>query len=472
MKRGSTLTPLLLLMLAMLVGCAERGAAPSRFAPSDDAPVLPSENFEDYIEGARNRAALANKKTETPIPAQHLAAVGPFELRPKPKGKTCKGQTEAPYDRGVLLIHGLNDTPFSMWDLAGRFAKDCYLVRGILLPGHGTIPGDLLNIGLSDWREAVGRGIDSFKGEADRLVIVGFDLGANLALDAALHLNRQRIDQPLQVEDGVELNGIVLLAPAFRYNPPPFPPAAVGPGGQALWGAAFEKRDSLRYNSIAKPSVEATNRLGRDLYNSDAPLHLPLFMVLSAEDDVSDATLARNWFCRQRVTPRELLWYSRYPDARLPECRCRVERRQPGAIEEEVCVFVRPSSCVLPSAKKKGARPLPSPEICRTNPYDGKNGGIAASILDLAHIALLAAPQNPRYGATAKSNDCLHYSFVKDTPKGRACAGEASDEAEQPLRYGETSEGNLQNYTLRRLTYNPDFDHMAEQMIDFLKRSN
>ncbi len=433
---------------------------------------MPSRDFGKYIEGARNRAAYINRTTETPIPAQHLAAVGPFELRPRPKDQDCRGQARAPYDRGVLLIHGLNDTPFSMWDLGARFAAACYLVRGILLPGHGTIPGDLLTIGLPAWREAVARGIESFEGEADRLIIVGFDLGANLALDAALQRDRRRAEQRSRVGDGLELNGIVLLAPAFSYDPPPFPPAAVGPAGQVLWGAAFEKRDSLRYNSVAKPSVQATNQLGRDLLNVEAPLHLPLFMVLSAEDDVSDGSLAREWFCRQRVTPRHLLWYSRYPDAPLPDCSCTVERRDPRANERQVCVSVRPSSCVLPPSRNGGSNPLPSPENCRSNPYDGKNSDFGTAILDLGHIALLAAPENPRYGANAKSNDCLHYSFVKDTPKGQACAGKAGGDGSQALRYGETSEGNLQNYTLRRLTYNPDFDHMAEQMIDFLQRSN
>jgi esterase/lipase len=459
-------------MTVTLVGCVQQDATPSRFAPSGKALALPSDKFEDYIEGAQNRARQANKDAGTPIPEPHVAAVGPFELRPKPKGRGCKGKSGADYDRGVLFVHGLNDTPFSMWDLAGRFAKDCYLVRGILLPGHGTIPGDLLSVGLSDWREAVSRGIATFKGQAERLTIVGFDLGANLALDAALRREAKNEDLRLTMPEGVELNGIVLLAPAFRYDPPPFPPAAVAPGGQALWGATFEKRDSLRYNSIAKPSVQATNQLGRALFNQDAPLHLPLFMVLSAEDDVSDSELAMNWFCRQRVTPRELLWYSRYPKARLPvpDCRCQVEQRV-GPSKSEICVFVRPSSCILPKTSKDDKRPVPSSEICRTNPFDEKSGDIDARILDLAHIALLAAPENPRYGAGAKSNDCLHYSFVKDTPKGRACAGDAGQKGVKPLRYGETSEGNLQNYTLRRLTYNPDFDHMAEQMIDFLERS-
>lgn len=463
MKR-SFLGLLLILLVPAIVACQERGATTtSRYEPTNLPLVLPTDNFRAYIEGARGHAAAVNAAAGTPIPDQDLSAVGPFELRPKPKGRDCRGSARAKYDRGVLLIHGLNDTPFSMWDLGARFAKACYLVRAILLPGHGTVPGDLLNVGLPAWRAAVARAIKGFEGEAERLVIAGFDLGANLALDAALGM---------EMPDEIELNGIVMLAPAFRYDPPAFSPAAVGPGGQALWGAAFEKRDSLRYNSIVKPSIAATNRLGRDLLDVEAPLHVPLFMVLSAEDAVTDAVAARDWFCGQRVTPRHLLWYSRYPDAPLPDCRCTVERRDRNANESRICVSVRPSSCVIPPMTASGKRSLPSPEICRSNPFARKNGHASTAILDLAHIALLAAPNNPRYGADAKTNDCLHYSFARGTPEGQVCAGQVNEDGHRDLRYGETSEGNLQNYVLRRLTYNPDFDHMAEQMIDFLRRSN
>ncbi|MGI9500884.1 MAG: hypothetical protein ACR2P3_12670, partial [Geminicoccaceae bacterium] len=326
-----------------------------------------------------------------------------------------------------------------------------------------TVPGDLLNVGLPAWRDAVTKAVWSFRGEVDRLVIAGFDLGASLALDAALDL---------AMPPEVELNGIVMLAPAFDYDPPAFAPAAVGPGGSELWGEVFEKRDSFRYNSIAKPSVAAANELGRALLEREAPRHVPLFMVLSAEDAVADAKTAREWFCNQSVTPRHLLWYSRYPDAPLPACRCTVAHRYPKPDESQVCVSVRPSSCVTPPAKNGGERTLPNPENCRSNPYESKNGNAGSAILDLAHIALLAAPDNPRYGASAQTNDCLHYSWKRETPEGQVCAGLLNGEGSPYLRYGEMSDDNLGNYILRRLTYNPDFDHMAERMIDFLKRSN
>ena len=435
----------------------------SRYAPTNLPPVLPSGDYPAYIEAARGHVKAVNQAAGTPIPRQDVVAVGPFELRPRPEGQDCNGRAAADYDRGVLLIHGLNDTPFSMWDLGARFAKACYLVRAILLPGHGTVPGDLLNVGLPAWRDAVAKAVWSFRGEVDRLVIAGFDLGANLALDAALDLG---------MPPEVELNGIVMIAPAFRYEPPDFAPAAVGPGGNLLWGDVFEKRDSLRYNSFAQPSVDAINRLGQELSSREAPLHVPLFMVLSAEDAVADASAARAWYCAQKVTPRHLLLYSRYPDAALPACRCTVERRDSRQNESQVCVSVRPSSCALPASTDEGRFPLPTPETCRSNPFASEKGDVGGAILDLAHVALLAAPDNPRYGAEALTKDCLHYSLEKETPEGQACAGQADGGGDRYLRYGEVSEGNLQNYILRRLTYNPDFDQMAGQMIEFLRRSN
>lgn len=465
--KSPTIGMLAALVLPLLLGACEPPVrAPegvSRYAPTNLPPVMPSGNFQAYIDAARAHVVAVNDAAGTPIPPEDVAAVGPFELRPKPKDKDCKGNARAKYDRGVLLVHGLNDTPFSLWDLGARFAKDCYLVRAVLLPGHGTVPGDLLTVGLPAWRDAVAEAVWSFRGEADRLVIAGFDLGANLALDVALDLA-----MPYELE----LNGVVLMAPAFRYDAPSFAPASVGPGGQALWGDVFEKRDSLRYNSIAEPSVAAVNRLGAELLERQVPPHVPLFMVLSAEDAVADPLAARDWFCSQSVTPRRLLWYSRYPDAPFPSCRCQVAHRDPKASYSQRCVEVRPSSCVTPPVNPGARPPLPSPDTCRYNPYASGNNGAGSAILDLAHIGLLAAPRNPRYGNEARTNDCLHYSWEQGTPEGRLCAGEPDEAGSPYLRYGETSDGNLQNYILRRLTYNPDFDHMAEQMIDFLRRSN
>jgi len=463
----------------LLASCQEgdfgKGA---HFAPTNLEPIIPSSDFTAYVNEARQHAVAANQAAGRDIPLEEVAAAGPFEMRPRSKDSHCRSRSldqrikpDDPsfrYDRGILLIHGLNDTPFSLWDLGHRFAKECYLVRSVLLPGHGTVPGDLQENGLPEWREAVKQAVLSFDGKVDRLVVAGMGLGANLALDAAYRVS---IPSGFALPPAIELNGVVLLAPAFEYQPPVFAPASVAPGGQALWGNMLEEDDALRYQSIAKPSVEATNRLGRNLFEIDAPRHLPIFVVASAEDGVAEPRATRDWFCRQHVTPRHLLWYSRYPDAPFPSCSCIVARRDRSEEERSSCVTIRASSCVPPSTAGGRLEPVSSSAQCQANPYKTASGDGAGAILDLAHNALLAAPENPRYGAATKRRDCLHYEASPDEEKREACAGQVEGDINSDIRYGEVDDDNLGNYVLRRLTYNPDFDHMAARIIDFLERS-
>jgi hypothetical protein len=44
----------------------------------------------------------------------------------------------------------------------------------------------------------------------------------------------------------------------------------------------------------------------------------------------------------------------------------------------------------------------------------------------------------------------------------------ATTAAEVELRRGEITEANLQRYVVRRLTYNPDFEAMARDLLGFL----
>lgn len=469
---ASIIRLLLGFVFVLATACQDQGPTKaSRYAPTDLPAVMPSDDFSAYIEGARGHVMAVGNAAGAPIPIEDAVALGPFELRPE-DGRACRSRSLAKdvsigdpafrYDRGILLIHGLNDTPFSVRDLGHRFAKACYLVRALLLPGHGTVPGDLLSVALPAWQKAVKRAIGSFRGKVDRLVIAGFDLGANLALDAA---------HEVAMPEELELNGLVLLAPAFSYEPPGTAPAALGPGGDVLWGDVVEDEDALRYHAIARPGVAATNLLGQDLFASAAPRHLPLFMVASAEDAVADPDVARDWFCRQSVTPRHLLWYSRYPDAPFPACSCTAARRDPGDERPADCVSIRASSCVPPASGKHAVRLPTSSDRCRQNPYkDGGDG--RGAILDLPHIALLASPANPRYGAYAERKGCPNQERIGERVEERPCRGPAETDDARHVRYGEASDGNLRYYALRRLSYNPDFDHMADRIIDFLKRSH
>ena len=76
----------------------------------------------------------------------------------------------------------MGDSPFMMRDIGEYFKEKSFLVRSILLPGHGTVPGDLTNISYEKWIEAVQYGINSFEKETENLYIAGFSTGGALAL--------------------------------------------------------------------------------------------------------------------------------------------------------------------------------------------------------------------------------------------------------------------------------------------------
>jgi pimeloyl-ACP methyl ester carboxylesterase len=60
---------------------------------------------------------------------------------------------------GILLIHGLTDSPYSMKDLAELFYKDNFYVLALRMPGHGTVPAGLTDVSWKDWMAALKIGV-------------------------------------------------------------------------------------------------------------------------------------------------------------------------------------------------------------------------------------------------------------------------------------------------------------------------
>jgi hypothetical protein len=94
--------------------------------------------------------------------------------------------------------------------------------------------------------------------------------------------------------------------------------------------------------------------------------------------------------------------------------------------------------------------------------------GPTKEALDLSHIGLPVAPRNPRYGRASGYRSCLHYYWEKDAPSWFFCADPAKTVANSEVRYGVISPANLDTYVMRRLTYNPDFDRLASDLVGFL----
>lgn len=90
---------------------------------------------------------------------------------------------------GVLLLHGLTDAPYSMRRLAELYRDLGWYALALRLPGHGTVPGALVD---ATWRDQAAaarvgaRHVRSRLGPGQPLHVVGYSNGGALALDYAL----------------------------------------------------------------------------------------------------------------------------------------------------------------------------------------------------------------------------------------------------------------------------------------------
>ena len=150
--------------------------------------------FAAYAEDARVWVA-EHRPFVTEDRAFELTANLPREYRPA-----------EPDGRGVLLVHGLGDSPWSFSDLAVSLSEQGLLVRTVLLPGCGTHPADMMKSTVEDWRRVVDEQAEILSREVNEMWLGGYSMGGNLVIDwAAKHPGRT--------------SGLILFSPAAEVRP-------------------------------------------------------------------------------------------------------------------------------------------------------------------------------------------------------------------------------------------------------------
>jgi alpha-beta hydrolase superfamily lysophospholipase len=178
------------------------------------AAALRELDWRGYLENeavlfAERDAALAAQ----PVPGRYRFQSG-STIGPAPDGTDWNRSFELAPDAapvgGVLLLHGLSDSPYSVRHVAELYARRGYVVLAPRLPGHGTLPSGLLRVQWQDWLAVVElsmRELQARAGPGKPLHIVGYSNGAALALKYTL----DRVG-----DDAAELpvpNRLVLLSP-------------------------------------------------------------------------------------------------------------------------------------------------------------------------------------------------------------------------------------------------------------------
>ncbi len=263
----------LLITSAALVGCSTPSQDPA-YQASNTLPDYDQASFSDYIAETKHWLEQ-NRLFITQDKASELAKVLPREFQPnKPNGQ------------GVLMVHGLGDTPYSFINVAEHLADKGYLVRTVLLSGHASKVGDLQLPTFDDWQGIVKHHVALLKADVDSIWVGGYSTGANLVTEQAL------LDE--------SINGVLLFSPAFQPNSSSVKYAGVA-SYFMTWADQDPEDNPLRYNSLPmsaasvyyQTSVSVRDQLEGIKYQK------PVFMLMSEGDKVINTQFAIDVFSQQ-----------------------------------------------------------------------------------------------------------------------------------------------------------------------------
>ena len=166
---------------------------------------------------------------------------------------------------GVLLLHGLSDSPYSLRHLGKKYHQAGASVVSLRIPGHGTTPSGLVEVTWKDWAAAVRIAAVHLKKKiGDKpLYLVGYSNGGALSVIYALESLK---DPSLPTPDG-----LVLLAPEIGISKAARLAVWQGRIGHALgleklaWNSIKMEYDPHKYGSFAVNAADQAYRITREI---------------------------------------------------------------------------------------------------------------------------------------------------------------------------------------------------------------
>tara|TARA_R110000868_G_scaffold8205_9_gene42832 strand:+ start:9787 stop:10917 length:1131 start_codon:yes stop_codon:yes gene_type:complete len=329
--------------------------------------------FDQYLADVQSKIKRARIDLMPANEEEIVRANSPFEF----KAENFDGQ------HGILLVHGLLDSPLFVRKLAKHFCQQGFLCRSVLLPGHGTVPGDLLHVDYKEWIKAVEYGIHSFKGEVEHLHYIGFSTGGALGIYSAL--TREPFESMMLIAPACKLTQKVSYANLFfglkRWMT-----------HEDKWVMKAESWDYAKYQAVpmnaawqVQKLIERNNRL---LDRHSIPI--PMAMILTKDDESTVAESAYQLFEKHENAQNRMLYYT-------GDEMCSTDKR----------IDVRNSSFPAENI-------LDFSHVCMTIPPNHKHYGIDGDYLEPLHENPKAEEFTVYSGALTKQN-LKHYNLRRLT---------------------------------------------------------
>ena len=357
---------------------------------------------------------------------------------------------------GVLLLHGMSDSPYSLRALGEAFNARGYQVVGLRLPGHGTAPSGLKYAVWEDMAGAVRiamRHLESRLGGGP-VHIVGYSIGGALAVNYTLDaLDGQVSPVPAS---------LVLISPAIGVTPA----AALAswkrrlasvPGlGGLAWLVVDPEFDPYKYNSFATRAGEQSHTLTRSVArriadHARAGTHtgFPPTLVFKSDADstVTNQSVVSSLLGPLNTPGNELVLFDINRMA-LKSVLHVYDRRaltrsvigEPGLPFAVTLVTNESPDSLAVEARRQ----LPfSGQFSSVEPLDAQ---WPASVISLSHVALPIPPDDPLYGQRPPDNEQL--LFLGD----------------MAIR-GERGMLTLSSDWLLRMRYNPFYGYLQKRTL-------
>lgn len=363
---------------------------------------------------------------------------------------------------GVLMLHGMSDSPYSLRALAERLHAEGVYVLGLRYPGHGTAPASLTRTTWEDMYGAVelaARHMAQVLGDKP-LYVFGYSTGGPLAVELSLRaLAEERLPLPA---------GLVLFSPAMGISPL----AALTPWqarlGRVLglekvaWNSIELEYDPFKYRSFPLNAALQVWRLAdhvnaRLAAAAENGLLAGLPPVLSFQS-VVDTTIevpAVVDVLYDRLPPRTVgpdHALVVYDFNRSTEIEPLLARDPREALEALLLDDSRGYAFTVVSNTAESARTV----LARTGSGPGGSGSCMLDALwpegvySLSHIALPFPPNDPLYGGTPDEPEADRIHLGNVVLRGEADALRVSAGA------------------FLRQTFNPFFDYQFAEIGRFM----
>lgn len=243
----------------------QKDVAASTVPEADNLEQLTLDDYLAHETRIFSRLGAAIAERDARVPGWHRYGAVAFSVYQQgwPDGNRTQLQTPAQSRGAALLVHGLSDSTHSMRPLAGALYGHGFRTLNLRMPGHGTLPAALLNVGWQQFRDAFRLGARALAADlpaGQPLIVAGYSNGAALALDYTV--DALASDGELRVPDL-----LILLSPAVQVSPMAAYASiqrwiAELPGMAKLgWTDVVAEFDPFKYNSFPVKAGEEIYRL-------------------------------------------------------------------------------------------------------------------------------------------------------------------------------------------------------------------